>query len=269
MRKSYYISMIALLLTVAVFTVAFSLYRQNAQDREVTIGFGEIAELTVGGTSTETNVIGPDSTGSFTVNLSNVKTNEDQDTDKYTHGRFYVEVVQKTENATSELADQVVVTATVLNGSKKDTVIQHNDLVKVGETIPKGFVCELTTEPISVQVSYALSDTAKENFLDYAEQQVTLRLHWDFCESDTIKVNVYKRWDHVYYQIETGEAEDLNGEVLRWTTIEIDKSVKKITFVNALSDSAEAIVIRFEGNTAKEVWLTLNDNKVYTEEPSI
>ncbi len=274
MRKSYFISMIALLLTIAVFTVAFSLYRQDADNREVTIGFGEIAELTVGGSTSETSVIGPESTGSFTVNLSNAKTNEDVDADLYTHGRFYVEVLQKTEGAAKKLADEVIVTATVLDGAKAGTVISNNDLVKVGETIPKGFVCELTAEPIRIEVSYALSDNAKTNFLDYAEQEVSLLLHWDFCESNTIKVNVCKpsAWADltaIYYTID-GPATKLNYAVNEmWATIEVENTVKQIYFTSTEDSTDMGITIILEDVTAKEVWVTLDDERVHTTNPEL
>lgn len=275
MRKSYFISMIALLLTIAVFTVAFSLYRQDAANREVTIGFGEIAELTVGGSTSETSVIGPESTGSFTVNLSNAKTNEDVDADLYTHGRFYVEVLQKTEGAAKKLADEVVVTATVLDGAKAGTVISNNDLVKVGETIPKGFVCELTAEPIRVEVSYSLSDNAKTNFLDYSEQEVSLLLHWDFCESNTIKVNVRRPNPEnvsstaaIYYTID-GPATKLNYAINEmWATIEVENTVKQIYFTSTEGSTDMGITIILEDVTAKEVWVTLEgDGQVHLTNP--
>lgn len=267
MRKSYLISVIALILTLAVFTVAFSLYRRDADDKEVSISFGEIAELTIGG-STETSTVNPELNGSFTVNLLNQKSNADMAADLYTHGRFYVEVLQKTENADKQFADEIIVKATVLSGSKQGKIIPHNDLVKVGESVPKGFVSELIDDPVQVEITYELSDEAKTNFFDYAEQQISIILHWDFCESDTIKVNVYRKWERVYYELDGKIAQVMFTNGQPWAQIEVDKDAT-VRFASDEEMANNVIDVPFASYTVNELWVTLDEaDLVHTTEPS-
>lgn len=95
-NRIFFLKAAAVSLCLIIVAVAFSMYRRDAETVEVTLGFGEIVELTVGGEGeTEAKVLTPDTEESVTIVLSNTKYKDDLNADEFTHGKFYIEVVRK------------------------------------------------------------------------------------------------------------------------------------------------------------------------------
>lgn len=271
MSKTNIIKITSTVLCFIVLITSFALYRRDAEEQKITLSFGEIKELNIGDiTSTSQDINPENSEGSFTVVLSMDKTNDDQSADKYEYGRFYIEFTQA-DAYDYYLKDQIEVTAAV-----KETEISQEDILKTTEAAPKGFVTELSNDSVTVTVKYNLSEEAKNNFVRYAEQSVTVRLHWEFCESPQTytTVHVYGRWEGT--QIITYEAKNSSDNILKtdtlklmhynWTILTIDDSVTAIRFIQ--SDVAE-YNISLKDVTAKEVWVLYGDNEetVYIQNP--
>lgn len=285
MNTNQKIRVTALILIFLAFTVTFALYTKNAENKEVSLSFGEIISLTVGGQET-TEDFNPDSPSQTTlVTLKKQTYNEDQTTDEYTHGKFYVEVVQETES-TNPLAEQIIISATI-NG----TTYNNDTLVKKGTTIPKGYVAELTDEDITFNLTYSLSEEAKENFLLYAEQKVEIKLHWDFCKAPTVTVHVKNptpfesaTWSYEIFENGTISNPSTSGTVSfsssnPWQTIEVPTSASAIQFIK--DELSDAINVYFTGNfvdtsspvnldEVTEVWITLeSEGAIYQNDPEL
>ena len=265
MRKVHLINILAIVLTVVVLGTAFALYRKDADDRKITIGFGEIVELSISN-STETAPISPDnSTQTVTVLLSSNKVNGDTATDLYSYGRFYVAVIQKTQTE-NPLANQLEFTATV-----GDKTLNHSDLVMANDVKPQGYVASLSGDDISLTLTYSLSDVAKQNFIDYAEQEVSLMLYWEFCEAPGLVINVSKQWetDVYYYQYATDTSVSGSlrfGVDQYWATLTVPTNVTYIQFADNKNFS-NSITIDLRGNTANQIWVSLNDESFSTFPP--
>ena len=261
MRKVHLINILAIVLTVVVLGAAFALYRRDAADREITIGFGEIVELSISN-SAETAPISPDnSTQTVTVLLSSNKVNGDTASDLYSYGRFYVAVIQKTQTE-NPLANQLEFTATV-----GDKTLNHSDLVMANDVKPQGYVASLSGGDISLTLTYSLSDVAKQNFIDYAEQEVSLMLYWEFCEAPSLVINVFKKWETgVYYQYatDTSVSGSLRFEAGQyWATLTVPTNVTQIQFAADGSFSTTVTII-LTGNTANQIWVRLDDESFST-----
>ncbi len=275
----------ALILIFLAFTVTFALYTKNAENKEVSLSFGKIISLTVGGKETMED-FNPDSPSQTTlITLKKQTYNEDQTADEYTHGKFYVEVVQKTES-THPLAEQIIISATI-NG----TTYNNDTLVKKGSNVPEGYVAELTDEDITFNLTYSLSEEARENFISYAEQQVEIKLHWDFCKAPVLTVHVKSptpfestTLDYEIFENGTTSTSTAIGTLIfsssnPWQTIEVPTSVSGIRFYKDELD--DSISVSFTGNFADtsnpinlaeltEVWVTLeNDGAVYQTNPEL
>ena len=265
MRKVHLINILAIVLTVVVLGTAFALYRKDADDRKITIGFGEIVELSISN-SAETAPISPDnSTQTVTVLLSSNKVNGDTATDLYSYGRFYVAVIQKTQTE-NPLANQLEFTATV-----GDKTLNHSDLVMANDVKPQGYVASLSGDDISLTLTYSLSDVAKQNFIDYAEQEVSLMLYWEFCEAPGLVINVSKQWetDVYYYQYATDTSVSGSlrfGVDQYWATLTVPTNVTYIQFADNKNFS-NSITIDLRGNTANQIWVSLNDESFSTFPP--
>lgn len=275
----------ALILIFLAFTVTFALYTKDAENKEVSLSFGEIVSLTVGG-SEKTEDFNPNSPSQTTrITLKKQTYNKDQTTDEYTHGKFYVEILQISES-TSPLAEQIIISA-VING----TTYNNDTLVKKGTNIPKGYVAELTDEETTFDLTYSLSEEAKENFLLYAEQTIEIKLHWDFCNSPTITVYVKApsasestTWN--YEIIENGATSNPSTTgTLSFSssnpmqTIKIPTSVSEIRFFKEeLSDAKSVYFTGTFTDTSNpinldeltEVWVTLDgDGAIYQNNPEL
>ncbi|GEM_PF-5077454 len=265
MRKVHLINILAIVLTVVVLGTAFALYRRDATDRKITIGFGEIVELSISN-SAETAPISPDnSTQTVTVLLSSNKVNGDTATDLYSYGRFYVAVIQKTQTE-NPLANQLEFTATV-----GDKTLNHSDLVMANDVKPQGYVASLSGGEISLTLTYSLSDVAKQNFIDYAEQEVSLMLYWEFCEAPGLVINVSKQWetDVYYYQYatDTPVSGSLRFEAGQyWATLTVPTNVTQIQFA-ADEKFSNPVTIILTDNTANQIWVSLNDESFSTVPP--
>lgn len=273
----------ALILIFLAFTVTFALYTKDAENKEVSLSFGKIVSLTVGG-SGETKDFNPDSPSqTIVITLKKQTYNKDQTVDSYTHGKFYVEILQISES-TKPLAEQIIINATI-----NETTYNNDTLVKTGTDIPKGYVAELTEEEITFDLTYSLSEEAKTDFLSYSEQTVEIKLHWDFCNAPTVTVYVKApsssesaTWN--YEIIESGATSNpfATGTLSfsgnnPWQTIEIPTSVSEIRFFKG--ESSDTISVYFTGTFADtsnsinldeltKVWVDLDgDGAVYQNDP--
>lgn len=268
MTKTKIIGLISTILCFVVLTTSFALYRRDAETKEIVLSFGEISELNIGDITASGENISPDNpSGSFTVVLTNDKVNDNDVTDEYEYGRFYIELSQD-DTFSYYLKDQITITAMV--GDKQ---ISQADILKTSESSPKGYVAKLTNQSISLTVNYQLTEEAKTNFLNYAEQAVKITLHWEFCEGPKI-VNVYNKWGASSISYETKNAQGtllqqgtLNLSLNSWTVLEVDNSVTEISFVQ--ESTSEPTIISLRNVTAKEVWVLYGDNSetVYTQNP--
>lgn len=266
--RIFFLKAAAVSLCLIIVAVAFSMYRRDAETVEVTLGFGEIVELTVGGEGeTEAKVLTPDTEESVTIVLSNTKYKDDLNADEFTHGKFYIEVVQKTLGATKQLSDILKITAKCGNEP-----IDSDKIIKQGEEAPVGFVKELTNEAIRITLTYSLSEEAKQEFIDYANQEVNIIAHWEKSVAP-LKVNVCKRWDEVYYveNVGSGGAEVVKqlkfGAGEMWTQIEIPRNVTQLKFSDTSDFSGAVLAVSLPDNKVIEIWLTLEDETIHTQNP--
>lgn len=284
MNKIEKIRLATIFLIALTFAITFSLYRQDAQTQEVSISFGEIVSLKIGGSEITEEIEPETAEATVNVTLSTQRINNDKTADAYTYGKFYVEIAQISE-AEYKLADQIT-----LSLSAGDKTYSNDVIVKSGEEVPKGFVAKLTEDPISVKLTYSLTDEAKNNFIRYAEQQVQLILHWDFCEEPTVTVHVVSPVPgdscSVYYQItESSVASDVKE--LKFTASAIVKdftispSTTAIRFSKNDENFEEPLDLEFSDlnfadvskkvslEAVSEIWITLDEEpKVYSSEPS-
>lgn len=264
MNKQRIISITALITSFLVIATAFSLYRQDAADKDITIRFGEIYQLSISKDG-ESSIISPQTDKqSVKVTLKDTKVNDDNVADDYTYGRFYVEINQETENA-SKLADVLEITADV-----DEKTIPHNELVKSGEEVPMGYVAPLGKD-ITLTLNYGLNETGKQNYIEYAGQRVSLTLYWVFCKITT--VHVYNPWrsDKVYY-----EAGGVRGTLkynsnTMWNDLIVDAAIQTIKFSNN-KDFTEFLEVKLSKVDADEVWVLYGDTEekmetVYTSNP--
>lgn len=269
MSKKYVLSCVAAILVLLVLTSTYALYRQDADEKVVSITFGEIYELSIGGgESPQSTKINPDNpTGSINVELNNEKVNSDGTSDQYTYGKFYVEIISEGQSL-----------ANMLNFSAKQgdvEVANHDTLVKPTTGEPKGYVIKLGSNPVSLEVTYTLSDAAKTNYLEYAGQSVKVVFHWEFTEELSRTINVYNRWrgNNINYYFD-GDLSNRKGTISHfvddaWAVITVPASVNKITFKDASnneSNESTPIVVDLSQVTAKEVWTLFGENEATAAE---
>lgn len=257
MSKKYVLSCVATILVLLVLTSTYALYRQDADDKVVSITFGEIYELSIGGgespQSTKINPSNP--TGSINVELKNEKVNSDGTSDQYTYGKFYVEIIGEEQSLANMLT---------FSAKQGDTeVANHDTLVKPATGEPKGYVIKLGGNPVSLEVTYTLSEAARANYLEYAGQSVKVVFHWEFTEEPSITINVYNRWRgnniNYYYDEDLSNSKGTitNFADDAWAVIEVPASVEKITFKDASnheSNENSPIEVDLSRVTEKEVW---------------
>lgn len=284
MNKIEKIRLATILLIALTFAITFSLYRQDAKTQEVSVSFGKIVSLNVGGDG-ETKTIGPENAeATVNVTLSTKKVNDDNSTDLYTYGKFYVEIVQEGE-PDYKLSEEIVVSLTF-----DEKTYSHDKIVKNGDIVPKGFISKLSENPIAVKLTYSLTDEGKNNFIRYAEQQVQLILHWDYCEAPTVTVHVVSPPSGgsgtVYYQVTESSTTSDVKELKFTSSVEvkdfaISPSTTAIRFSktdSGLSNSLDLDFsdLKFADSSKKvsledvsEIWVTLEEEpKVYSSEPS-
>ncbi len=235
------------MLSAAVIISTYALYKQNAEDKIVSITFGEIYELSIGSDGDETTAVNPNKSLSLGITLKDAKLNGDDKQDEYTHGKFYIEI---TDGSPKDM-----LTFTLTKDNK--TVAEHDQIVKTSNNEPEGYVTEIGKGDISLKVNYAISDTAKSNYLNYAGKSVTVIFHWEFTAS-LLKVNVYNKWNgNINYtlykdntEISTGTISNFENEY--WGSIQVPKDITKITFKN--EDNTAGVDVSFTNVTATEVW---------------
>lgn len=264
MSKKNILTCVAAILAFLVLTTTYALYRQDANDKVVSITFGEIYELSIGGgESPQSTKINPDNpTGSINVELNNEKVNSDGTNDQYTYGKFYVEIIGEGQG----LADMLAFSAK--QGGVE--VASHDILVKPATSEPKGYVVKLGSNPVLLEVTYTLSDAAKTNYLDYAGQSVKVVFHWEFTEEPSRTINVYNRWgcNNINYYFD-GDLSNREGTISNfvndvWAVITVPASVQSITFKDASnneSNESTPIVVDLSKVTAKEVWTLFGEKE--------
>lgn len=263
MTKKNLLSIMAIMLSLAVIISSYALYKQNAEDKVVSITFGEIYELSIGSDGDETTAVNPNKSISLNITLKDAKLNGDDKQDEYTHGKFYIEITDDSPK------DMLTFTLTKDN----NTVAEHDRIVKTNDSTPEGYVTEIGKGDISLKVNYAISETAKSNYLNYAGKSVTVIFHWEFTTS-LIKVNVYNRWNrninYTLYKDETtvsyGTISNFENEY--WGSIQVPKDITKITFKN----EDNIVEVNLTDITANEVWTLYGDSEekcseVYTVNP--
>lgn len=274
--RLFLLKAIAVTACAVIIVFAFSLYRKDAENVTVTIGFGEIVELQIGNSdesSTEVSGLAPESSGSITIALGHEKYNDDKSDDEYTYGKFYIEVVQKTPAAGDgkKLSDELEITAKC-----ESETITSDKIVKKGEAEPVGFVKELTEKAIQITLTYSLSETAKDDFLDYAGQEVTIIAHW-VKTTAPLKVHIKRTTNSakVYCEFIDIDNNNQNKTVdlsypadVYWKEIIVYRNYSKVKVskTESYDDYIEIVLSKYKVN---EIWVTLEDNGgISTTEPS-
>ncbi len=273
--RVFLLKAIAVTACAVIIVFAFSLYRKDAENVTVTIGFGEIVELQIGnpsGSSTAVSGLTPESSGSITIALGHEKYNDDKSDDEYTYGKFYIEVVQETEvdGDGKKLSDELEITAKC-----ESETITSDKIVKKGDAEPVGFVKELTEQEIQITLTYSLSGTAKDDFLDYAGQEVTIIAHW-VKTTAPLKVHIKKSGSDkttVYCELidSNNSSEPVTLSYMStdyWKEIIVYRNYSKVRVskTESYDDYIEIVLSEYKVN---EIWVTLEDNgEISTTEPS-
>ena len=86
-------------------------------------------------------------------------------------------------------------------------------------------------------------------------------------------MNVYKKWNKVYYveNVGSGSVEVVKqlkfGSGEMWTQIEIPRNVTQLKFSGTSDFSGEVLAVSLPDNKVKEIWLTLEDETIHTQNP--
>lgn len=267
--RLFVLKAVSVVLCFVIIAVAFSMYRKDAETVEVTIGFGEIVELQVGGEGeTSAKVLTPDVESTVTLVLSSATYKDDGVANQYTHGKFFIEVVQKTQNTGKKLSDALVIVAKC-----GDETISSDAIIKKGANEPAGYVKELSESPVRIGLTYKLSDEAKQNFLDYAGQEVSIVAHW-VKASAPLSVHVFKKWSDAVYCAKVSTDGTETVEKLKfavndvWSTFTVSSGVTSLKF-SADQSFTDVVEISLAGVTKNEIWLTLDDETISYVNPDL
>lgn len=273
MKKVYFVQVLTVILSAVMIFGSFALYTMTAEEKTVSIRFGEIVELSIANEAeAETSVITPDTAGSVTVSLKTEKVSEDSNADEYTYGKFYVEVTGE-EGVT--LTDVIQISAEVEGKS-----YSHDEIVKSGSSEPEGIVLELNDEtPYTLKLSYSLTEEGKENFIDYAEQSIKLKLHWNFCEApvNDITIHVQGRTSDygstLTYKVTNSDGTTSDGSIAfdntgSYVDIAVAEGAKQISFWLE-SEDTNVNTYDLSSYSATEFWIKLSgsNDDVYTTNP--
>lgn len=226
-NKKLYTAGITILCFALVFTT-FALFTQDAQKKEITINFGEILELSISELASVQKNLNPDEgndSATFSVKLGKAATNGSLESENL-YGKFYIELEQtKTDENAKYLIDELEVSAEI-NGK----IYSHNDVVKT-DAIPAGFTCKLTEIPEeAITITYSLTETAKANFFEYADQSVTIKMFWVFAKGPTtLTIIAPYSTETYYYELWIGGDDPyFTGSFAGTTTITVSKDVTHI-----------------------------------------
>ncbi|MBQ3165912.1 MAG: hypothetical protein IJC01_01110 [Clostridia bacterium] len=185
MKSKLVLTLVSIALTMAVFGGCLALYIINGEGFSVNIGFGEIVELKmIAQGDSQDGTLNPENfSQSYTITLDKF----DDTLADVTEGKFYVQI-------TSESALSREVVFSLKENDEGGKTYTHDEICTMTDAQPSGAVYTLKDLPMNLTLTYSLSEKVKNNYIDYAEQEVSFTLNWVISqdEVDTTRTVHYK-----------------------------------------------------------------------------
>lgn len=209
MKSKLVLTLVSIALTMAVFGGCLALYIINGEGFSVNIGFGEIVELkmTAQGDSQDGTLNPENFSQSYTITLDKF----DDTLADVTEGKFYVQI--KSESA---LSSEVVFS--LKENDEGGKTYTHDEICTMTDAQPSGAVYTLKDLPMNLTLTYSLSEKVKNNYIDYAEQEVSFTLNWVISQDEVDTTRT------VYYKPGTDEYTKLSFTVVDGQTQTFEKS---------------------------------------------